>query len=102
MDDSSTSEQQIQFIIVCATSSNLSVSARSGGHSYAAYGLEGDIVVDLSNLKGIVVNPDGTAVVQAGNRLGNVATEIFAQGERALAHGSCPYVNDYPMKYGII
>jgi FAD binding domain len=68
------------------------VSAKSGGHSYAAYGLAGDVVVDLGNLKGLTVNPDGTAIVQTGNRLGDVATGIFNQGQRALAHGSCPYV----------
>jgi FAD binding domain len=94
-DGFSTSENQIQSIVVCAASSNMTVSARSGGHSYAAYALEGDIVVDLSNLKGVTVGPDGTALVQTGNRLGEVATKIFNQGERALAHGSCPYVRKF-------
>ncbi|KAF8514055.1 hypothetical protein JB92DRAFT_172397 [Gautieria morchelliformis] len=87
-----TSEQQIQSIVACAANASLSVSAKSGGHSYAAYGLAGDVVVDLGNLKGLTLNPDGTAVVQTGNRLGDVATGIFNQGQRALAHGSCPYV----------
>jgi FAD/FMN-containing dehydrogenase len=88
----STSEHQIQSIVACAADASLSVSAKSGGHSYAAYGLEGDVVVDLGNLKGLTLNPDGTAVVQTGNRLGDVATRIFNQGQRALAHSSCPYV----------
>lgn len=89
-----TSEQEIQSIVACAANASLSVSAKSGGHSYAAYGLEGDVVVNLSNLKNITLNADGTAVVQTGNRLGEVATEIFNKGQRALAHGSCPYVGD--------
>ncbi|KAF8582643.1 FAD-binding domain-containing protein [Ramaria rubella] len=89
---SPTTVQQIQSIVTCAANSSLSVSAKSGGHSYAAYGLGGDIVIDLSNLKGLTLNSDGTAVVQTGNRLGDVAQGIFNQGQRALAHGSCPYV----------
>jgi len=71
----------------------MSVSAKSGGHSYAAYGLSGDVVVDLSNLKGLSVDASGKAVIQTGNRLGDVATGIYNQGQRALPHGSCPYVS---------
>lgn len=89
----STTVAQIQDTIKCAHDSGVSISARSGGHSYAAYGLSGDIVIDMVNFKNITVNPKNfLARVETGNRLGNVATEIFAQGERALPHGSCPYV----------
>lgn len=34
----------------------------------------------------------GIAVVGAGVRLGNLARELYAQGERALPHGVCPGV----------
>lgn len=72
----------------------MSISARSGGHSYAAYGLSGDIVIDMVKFKNITVNQkDFTARVETGNRLGEVATQIFAEGGRALPHGSCPYVS---------
>ena len=83
---------QIKGVVKCAADAGLSVSAKSGGHSYAAYGLSGDLVVDMKNLKDITLNEDGTAVVQTGNRLGEVATSIFDMGGRALPHGSCPYV----------
>jgi len=83
---------QIQSAVACAFNSSLHVSARSGGHSYAAYALSGDIVIDMGNFKNITMNADHTVVVQTGNRLGDVATAIFAQGKRALPHGSCPYV----------
>ncbi|KAF8529241.1 hypothetical protein BU17DRAFT_37576 [Hysterangium stoloniferum] len=87
-----TTVAQIQSAVACGFNSSLHVSARSGGHSYAAYALSGDIVVDMSNFKNITMNADHTVVVQTGNRLGDVATTIFAQGKRALPHGSCPYV----------
>ncbi|KAF8499312.1 hypothetical protein JB92DRAFT_2743971 [Gautieria morchelliformis] len=87
-----TSVPQVQAVVACAAQARLSVSTKSGGHSYAAYGLAGDVVVDMKNMRGLTLNADGTAVVQTGNRLGEVATAIFDQGQRALPHGSCPYV----------
>lgn len=83
---------QIQSIVKCASTNNVTVSARSGGHSYAAYALSGDIVVDMSNMQSVTLNPDNTAVVQTGTHLGSLALSIFEQGNRALPHGSCPYV----------
>ena len=83
---------QVQAIVACAAKAGLSVSAKSGGHSYSAYGLSGDVVVDMEKFKGITLNEDGTAVVQTGNRLGELAQAIFDMGGRALPHGSCPYV----------
>jgi FAD/FMN-containing dehydrogenase len=91
--------EQVQAVIRCAAPAGLSVSAKSGGHSYAAYGLSGDVVIDMKNMKGLTLNPDGTAVVQTGNRLGDVATGIFEQGQRALPHGSCPYVSSLPLRW---
>jgi len=32
------------------------------------------------------------AKIGAGQRLGNVATELYAQGQRAIPHGVCPGV----------
>ena len=64
-------------------------------HSYIANGLggkNGDIVVDLSNFKGIAVNTSsGLAAIEMGNRLGDIALALNAVG-RALPHGTCPYV----------
>ena len=72
------------------------VNARSGGHSYAGYGLggvNGHLVIDLSKIKDIVVDQEtGTAVVGAGNRLGDIALGLFDQGGRAIPHGTCPLV----------
>ena len=72
------------------------MNARSGGHSYAGYGLggaNGHLIIDLSKFRGVEVdNTTGTAIVGAGNRLGDVAIALFDQAGRALPHGLCPLV----------
>ncbi|KAI9617675.1 hypothetical protein H4Q26_012978 [Puccinia striiformis f. sp. tritici PST-130] len=73
----------------------LFISPRSGGHSYAAYGLggkNGALVVDLQRIKQIQVDASGVAVIGTGNRLGDIALSLNSQGRRALPHGVCPYV----------
>jgi FAD/FMN-containing dehydrogenase len=82
--------EEVAQVVGCASQSNFSISARSGGHSYGAYGLAGDVVLDLSKLKKFEVATDGTAVIQTGNLLGDVATGLWEHGKRALPHGSCP------------
>ncbi len=83
-------------MVQCAGTSGIPVVARSGGHSYAAFGLggqNGTLVVDLSKMKGLTVDQTtGYAVSQTGNRLGDLAQGIWNQGQRALPHGTCPYV----------
>ncbi|KIJ37494.1 Glucooligosaccharide oxidase, partial [Sphaerobolus stellatus SS14] len=84
---------QISETVHCAYINGGTVSAKSGGHSYAAYGLSADIVIEMAGLNNITVdNADQTALVQTGNRLGNVAEALYKHGKRALPHGSCPYV----------
>lgn len=72
------------------------VNARSGGHSYAAYGLggaDGHMVVDLSNLNDVSVDiATGVATIGAGSRLGDIAIALFNLAGRALPHGTCPLV----------
>ncbi|TGO87696.1 hypothetical protein BPOR_0209g00040 [Botrytis porri] len=69
-------QEQVANCVVCAARAGLKVQPRGGGHSYASYsmgGRNGSVVVDMS----------------AGQRLGNVALGIHAQGGRALPHGTC-------------
>ncbi|KAJ7151134.1 glucooligosaccharide oxidase [Mycena filopes] len=83
---------QVSKVVQAGTKFNLSVSARSGGHSFIANSLgDGRLVVDLSLMKNITVASDGTAHVGAGNRLGDVALALDAHG-RAIPHGLFPYV----------
>ncbi|QRW22693.1 FAD-binding domain protein [Rhizoctonia solani] len=85
-----TTAQDIQRYVRCAAASGVPIAARSGGHSYASYdlgGVDGAIVVDLSNMTSVVVHDDGTAYIQTGNRLGDMARKLWDQGRRSVPHG---------------
>ncbi|KAG5641033.1 hypothetical protein DXG03_006314, partial [Asterophora parasitica] len=86
---------QISEIVKLGAVQNLPVVARSGGHSYIANGLggrDGALVVDLRNFNKITINSSkGTALIESGNRLGDVALALGKAG-RGLPHGNCPYV----------
>lgn len=88
--------QNVQDVVVCGVIAGLKVSARSGGHSYASFGLggeDGHMIVDLSKFDSIEVDhATNIATVGAGARLGNVASGLYTQGGRAISHGSCPAV----------
>ena len=75
--------------------SHTDTSLSSPQHSYIANGLggkNGSIVVDLRNFQKITVDDNaGTAVIEMGNRLGDIVTALAAHG-RGLPHGTCPYV----------
>ncbi|KAJ7737756.1 glucooligosaccharide oxidase [Mycena metata] len=90
-----TTVSQVSAAVAAGTAQNYEVVARSGGHSYIANGLGGNngaLVVDLSKLKAITVRPsNNTALIETGNRLGDIALALNAKG-RALPHGTCPYV----------
>ncbi|KAG6852936.1 hypothetical protein C0991_008050 [Blastosporella zonata] len=87
--------QDISKVITIGASQGLKVVARSGGHSYIANSLggrNGSIIVDLKNFSKVTVNSaQSIAVVEAGNRLGDVATALANSG-RAIPHGTCAYV----------
>ncbi|KAJ7121243.1 glucooligosaccharide oxidase [Mycena crocata] len=82
--------------IQCAVKFGLQVSPLSGGHSYSASGYgsqNGTLVIMFRDMAQISYQPsDGTATVQPGARLGDVALELDNKYGRALAHGVCPYV----------
>ncbi|KAJ7614661.1 glucooligosaccharide oxidase [Mycena polygramma] len=89
-----TNAQQVAAAVMAGAAQNMEV-ARSGGHSYIANGLggnNGSLVVDWSKMKAItVVKSNNTAVIETGNRLGDIALALNAAG-RAIPHGTCPYV----------
>jgi FAD/FMN-containing dehydrogenase len=85
--------KHIQDSVACGVKSNLKVNPKSGGHSYASFGLGGEnghLVIQLDRMKSVTVDQDNIATIQAGARLGHVALELFAQGKRAISHGTCP------------
>ncbi|KAK1975186.1 FAD binding domain-containing protein [Colletotrichum cereale] len=86
-----TDASHVQAAVKCASQYGKSVTARGGGHSYSSSGLVGEnghVVVRLDEMFGVTLNADNTATVQAGARLGHVATALFDQGGRAISHGS--------------
>ncbi|KAF2280452.1 FAD-binding domain-containing protein [Westerdykella ornata] len=95
--------QQISLALKAASEAGLKVQARSGGHSYASFGLggkDGSMVIDLREFQDVetlneYVDPSTgeflrgvVAKVGGGARLGNMARKLFQQGKRALPHGT--------------
>ncbi|KAK0206912.1 glucooligosaccharide oxidase [Desarmillaria ectypa] len=89
-------KEQAVAIVALDSSENLQVVARSGCHSYIVNGLggkNGALVIDLSKMTKVGVHASsGTATIETGSRLGDVAFALNNQG-RALPYGSCPYVD---------
>lgn len=86
--------RHVQAAVRCGAELGVKVNPRSGGHSYASHsigGEDGHLVVDLKYFRETRVDPaTNIATIGPGARLGNVALDLFAQGERALAFGLCP------------
>lgn len=88
--------EAVASAVKVAKDENLTVASRSGGHSYAAYGLGGAnhvFVIDLKLINSVAVDKStGQATIGAGVRIGDMAISLNNQGGRALPHGSCAYV----------
>lgn len=89
-----TTVEHVQGAVSCAAKLGIKVSPKSGGHSYASFGLGGEnghLVVQLDRMFKVSVDSSTQiATVQAGARLGYVATNLYNQGRRAFSHGTCP------------
>lgn len=59
-------------------------------------GQDGALVIDLKNMNSFSIDGSGVAKIQTGNRLGDVAQKLWDNGQRALPHGTCPYVCSIP------
>ncbi|KAK2464789.1 hypothetical protein APHAL10511_003207 [Amanita phalloides] len=90
-----TTPGQISRIVEVGVKYKYSVVSRSGGHSYIANGVggkNGALVIDMGKRTNINIDSSsGLAILESGNRLGDIALALAAQG-RALPHGLCPYV----------
>lgn len=88
-------DTQLGDAVACAGQNDIHVQARSGGHSYASYGLggtDGAMIVDLQNFNNVTMESDDGVFVGGGVRLGNMAQTIYDAGKRAIGHGTCPGV----------
>ncbi|KAG9232107.1 glucooligosaccharide oxidase-like protein [Amylocarpus encephaloides] len=87
---------QVSYSVTCAAAAGLKVQAKGGGHSYASFsigGQDGSLIIDMQTFSSITVDQSTfVAKIGAGQRLGNVALALYAQGKRALPHGTCPGV----------
>jgi FAD/FMN-containing dehydrogenase len=85
--------RHVRDTVICANKVGYNVSAKSGGHSYATFGLggeDGHVVVDYKYMQNVTYDKASTiATILPGARLGNVALALNASG-RATAHGTCP------------
>ncbi|KAF2279807.1 FAD-binding domain-containing protein [Westerdykella ornata] len=88
--------EQVAAIVKCANDFSLKVQPRSGGHSYANYGIggtDGAIVVDLKNFQQFSIDKSTwKATIGGGTLLGDVTKRLHDNGNRAMAHGTCPQV----------
>jgi FAD/FMN-containing dehydrogenase len=77
---------EVAYVVALARSSGLELAVRSGGHSNAGHGVsEGGIVLDLSLMKALDVNPvERTAWAETGLTAGEVTSAL---GEHGLAVG---------------
>jgi FAD/FMN-containing dehydrogenase len=75
-----------------ASSHEVPLAARSGGHSYGGYSNSDGVVIDVSRMSSIRVDTlANTARVGAGARLIDVYN-VIGQADRLLPGGSCPSV----------
>lgn len=85
---------QVQAAVACGASSQVLVTAKSGGHSYASHGLggeDGHLMIDMKLFNNVTVeNGTGIADIGVGGRLGNIAQSLFNNSGRAFSHGTCP------------
>jgi FAD/FMN-containing dehydrogenase len=84
--------QDIQLAIAAARSAGLSLSVRGGGHDWAGRALCDGLVLDLSDMRDVVVNPDRrSARISGGARALDVLATTDTLGLAAVT-GSCSAV----------
>lgn len=87
------STEDVAAIVQCCGEIDYKVQAKSGGHSYANFGLgDGAITVDLVNFQNYSIDEiSWYATIGAGMSLGDIDQNLHKTG-RALPHGLCPGV----------
>ncbi|CAJ2503972.1 Uu.00g113660.m01.CDS01 [Anthostomella pinea] len=89
-----TTIEHIQAAVLCGVTAGVKVTPKSGGHSYASLGLggeDGHLVVELDRMYDVTLESEdtGVAVVQPGARLGHLASVLWEDYGRGVAHGTC-------------
>lgn len=83
---------EVQACLAFVRRFHLPFAVRSGGHSYAGYSTTGGLLLDVTRMNQVRVDPGtGTVAVGAGARLIDIYATL-AQYRLALPAGSCPTV----------
>ncbi|CAJ2510280.1 Uu.00g061800.m01.CDS01 [Anthostomella pinea] len=86
----------VSGFVKCAAANNVKVQPKSGGHSYANYGVggvDGALVVDLMKFTDFSVDTNSwQATFGGGTKLSDVTDKLHNNGKRAISHGTCPGV----------
>lgn len=83
----------IQLCLKFAQSAVIPTAVRSGRHSLADYSVCDGLVIDISGLKSVYIDPiNQFAVVEAGNRFEDLNPQLEAYGMH-LPGGGCPTVS---------
>ncbi|TML86225.1 MAG: FAD-binding oxidoreductase [Actinobacteria bacterium] len=85
------STADVQRTVRWAREHAVRIVPRAGGHSYGGYSTTTGVIVDVSRLNGITLDPDRRAIVGAGARLIDVYQKLALHG-RTVPAGSCPTV----------
>jgi FAD/FMN-containing dehydrogenase len=81
--------QDVQLAILAARDSGLSLSVRGGGHDWAGRALCDGLVIDLSGMNDVLIDPDHlTARISGGARASDVLRVTDPRGLAAVT-GSC-------------
>lgn len=109
---------QVAAIVKVAADAGLKIQARGGGHSYGNYctfflndanelrclsmanmwiigigGVDGAVVIDMKHFQKFEMDTTTwKCKVGAGTLLGNLTKQLHNNGNRAVAHGTCPQV----------
>jgi len=86
-------EDDIRYALEFARAQNLPIAIRGGGHSFAGYGTcDGGVVIDLSRMKGLRIDPHRRQVSLKPGVAGGELDQITQAFGLAVPLGSCPSV----------
>jgi FAD/FMN-containing dehydrogenase len=85
------SREDVERTVHWAHKHAIRIVPRSGGHSYGGYSTTSGVIVDVSRMSGISLDPRRRAVVGAGARLIDVYDALWRHGVTVPA-GTCPTV----------
>ncbi|CAN8071513.1 unnamed protein product [Agarophyton chilense] len=84
-------EWHVAKTVRCARKVSIRVCARSGGHSLTGSSLCNGLVLDLSRMRRVEMQPGNVALIQPGANMGEVVWALHKK-RRWMAAGVCPSV----------